>query len=184
MSLIIGGIGCTGEKERDVAEKATPIAEDTRTGSEKVTPTAEEPKVDMQKATTSGEKAKADSGDKALPVEIAILSPLWETHTRGAVKLTHENHVKIYEIACNECHHVYEDGKNIWKEGMPVGKCEECHDERTVKGEKKLSPDDQKRNLKLAFHNNCRSCHKKLKKEDPETKAPTTCGKCHEKKKE
>jgi hypothetical protein len=66
---------------------------------------------------------------------------------------------------------------------MPVQKCEACHDEPTHKGEKTLSKDLQKRNLKLAFHNNCRTCHRKAKKENPNTDAPTTCGKWHEKKK-
>jgi hypothetical protein len=78
-----------------------------------------------------------------------------------------------------------ENGKNVWKEGDKVQKCMECHNEPTVKGEKKLPKDKQKLNLKLAFHNNCQGCHKKLKKKD-KTKykdIPTTCIKCHPKKK-
>ena len=65
---------------------------------------------------------------------------------------------------------------------MPVEKCEACHNELTVKGERKLALDVKKKNLKLAFHDNCRACHKELRKENPETKAPTKCSQCHEKK--
>jgi hypothetical protein len=78
---------------------------------------------------------------------------------------------------------VYKDGKNTWKEGDAVQKCDACHTEATIEGEKKLPPDQQKLNLKLAFHNNCIPCHQKLKKETPDTKAPVTCAQCHPQKK-
>jgi hypothetical protein len=56
--------------------------------------------------------------------------------------------------------------------------------ERPGKGKAKEEEikDSQKRKLKLAFHKNCRTCHRKIKKENPRTSAPITCGKCHEKK--
>jgi len=112
---------------------------------------------------------------------ITIYAKLFKKHTKGPVKLTHDKHSKDYKIACNECHHVYENGKNVWKEGKDVDKCEVCHNEPTVKREKTLPPDLQKKNLKMAFHNNCRACHKKIKKENPAIKAPTKCNECHKK---
>jgi hypothetical protein len=76
---------------------------------------------------------------------------------------------------------VYKDGENVWKEGDPVQKCQECHNEPTIELEKKLPPDQQKLNLKLAFHNNCRGCHMNLKRADREKYKgiPTTCSQCH-----
>jgi hypothetical protein len=99
--------------------------------------------------------------------------------TKGAVEFSHQKHNVEYKIACNQCHHKYADGKNVWKEGDPVEKCNKCHTEMTVEGEKKLPPDQQKLNLKLAFHNDCQGCHLKMKKENPSTKAAVTCTACH-----
>ncbi len=118
-----------------------------------------------------------------VPDVITIKSSIYEKHRKSPVEFTHKKHAEDYKIACTECHHVYKDGKNVWKEGDPVQKCEECHNDPTTKGLKKLPPEQQKRNLELAFHNNCVGCHKKLKKENKDTKAPTTCKQCHPKKK-
>jgi cytochrome c553 len=122
------------------------------------------------------------------PDTIEILAKLWTKHTKGPVKLEHKKHNEEYKIKCTECHHVYDEKdkkKNTWKEGDKVKKCMECHNEATIKGEKKLPKDKQALNLKLAYHNNCQGCHKKLKKEDKEkySKIPTTCIKCHTKSK-
>jgi hypothetical protein len=113
------------------------------------------------------------------PDDIAIKAGLWATPTKAPVQFTHKKHAEEYKIACAECHHVYKDGKNVWKDSDPVDKCEKCHTEPTIEGEKKLSPEQQKLNLKLAFHNNCQTCHQKLKKDKPDTKAPVTCAGCH-----
>ncbi|MBC7357904.1 MAG: cytochrome c3 family protein [Desulfacinum sp.] len=115
------------------------------------------------------------------PDVITLNSSLWPEHTKGLVEFTHKKHAEEYGIACADCHHKYENGQNVWKEGDPVQKCEECHNEPTIQGEKKLPPDQQKLNLKLAFHNNCIDCHKKLKKENKDSKAPVTCAQCHPK---
>ena len=126
------------------------------------------------------------AADQEVPDEISIQASLWgKGHTKSPVKLSHKKHSEDYKVACNECHHVYKDGKNVWKEGDKVQKCMECHNEPTIKGEKKLPKDKQKLNLKLAYHNNCQACHKKLKKQDKEKygKIPTTCIQCHPKKK-
>jgi hypothetical protein len=101
------------------------------------------------------------------------------TPTKGPVEFSHQKHNVDYKVACNQCHHKYQDGKNVWKEGEPVEKCSKCHTEMTVEGEKKLPPDQQKLNLKLAFHGECQGCHQKMKKENPNTKAALTCNTCH-----
>jgi hypothetical protein len=111
--------------------------------------------------------------------EMDIKAGLWATPTKSAVKFTHKKHAEDHKVACNECHHVYQDGKNVWKDTDAVEKCEKCHNEPTIQGEKKLPPEQQKLNLKLAFHNNCQACHQKLKKEKPDTTAPVTCAQCH-----
>jgi len=113
------------------------------------------------------------------PDVISIKDALWATPTKAAVELTHKKHAEDYKIACAECHHVYKDGKNVWKEGDAVEKCSKCHNEPTIQGELKLPPEQQKLNLKIAFHKNCQECHKKHKQEKPDTKAPVTCAGCH-----
>ncbi|MFH0810505.1 MAG: cytochrome c3 family protein [Pseudomonadota bacterium] len=88
--------------------------------------------------------------------------------TKGAVEFTHKKHVDL-KTACADCHHVYKDGKNVWKQGDPVQKCDACH----KTGPKPIA-------LKDAFHNNCwKGCHVKEKKAGKP--APTTCTECHKK---
>lgn len=113
------------------------------------------------------------------PDTITIKSALWPTPTKAPVVFAHKKHNVDYKLACTECHHKFEGGKNVWKQGDPVQKCEACHTEPTIQGEAKLPPDQKKLNLKYAFHTNCIGCHQKLKKEKPDTKAPITCTGCH-----
>jgi hypothetical protein len=117
----------------------------------------------------------ADKG----PEVITIKAALWPTPTKQVAPFTHKKHNEEYKIACDQCHHVYKDGKNTWKEGDKVEKCEKCHTEPTIQGEKKLPPDQLKLNLKNTMHQQCQGCHQKLKKEKPDTKAPVTCAGCH-----
>ena len=113
------------------------------------------------------------------PDTVTIKAALWPSPTKPPVQLSHKKHAEEYKIACAECHHKYEGGKNVWKEGDKVDKCMTCHNEPTIEGEKKLSEAQQKLNLKLAFHGNCQECHKKTKKDNPSTKAPVVCTGCH-----
>ncbi len=121
----------------------------------------------------------ADQGATNAPDEITIKAALWSQPTKAPVPFTHKKHAEDYKISCKDCHHVMKDGKNVWESGQPVDPCAKCHTEPTIQGEKKLPPDQQKLNLKLAYHDNCQGCHQKLKKENPQTKAPTTCTGCH-----
>jgi hypothetical protein len=191
-AFLIWCAGCSSEEAEVPSVNDGEVTENPEAGSKETVPVADTAKTEPEKVPpletatestlTMTEEPDLESADNILPEEIVLLSQLWETHTRGAVKLTHENHIKTHKISCRECHHTYKDGENVWDESMPAAKCETCHDELTVKGERKLTPDVQKKNLKLAFHNNCRGCHKKIKAENPETKAPLKCSECHEKK--
>lgn len=111
------------------------------------------------------------ASDVKPPKEVKIYSDAFKDHKKGPVILQHEEHEAKYKIACTECHHTYKDGKNVWKEGDPVQKCDACHDPEEKKGN---AP-----KLQLAFHNDCQGCHKELK----DKKAPyRKCNDCHEKK--
>ena len=120
-----------------------------------------------------------------VPEKIVIKSGLWKAHTKAAVEFSHKKHAEVYNIKCTDCHHVYKDGKNVWKQGDEVRTCMACHTEPTIQGEKKLPEAQQKLNLKLAYHENCVGCHKALKLKDREKYAniPTTCMNCHPKEK-
>lgn len=110
-----------------------------------------------------------------VPKEIKIENEGYAADKKGPVILSHEKHVKEYGAKCTDCHHVYKDGKNVWKEGDPVKKCNACHDP-----EKKQGDIDK---LQNAFHKNCKDCHKEAAKKDPNTKAPfKKCNDCHQKK--
>jgi hypothetical protein len=109
----------------------------------------------------------AGSVQDVIPIE----NKGYDQDKRGPVNFTHKKHAEDYQVACAECHHEYENGKNVWKETDPVKKCVECHDPVEKKG------DVDK--LQTAFHNNCQGCHKELKdKEAPFRK----CTDCHQKK--
>ncbi len=96
-------------------------------------------------------------------------------------------HAKHQEsITCGECHHAGEPGnKTPYVEGMKVEKCETCH----FIGSGMPSKKDKKKKIKKldtykhAAHQNCKGCHKKVKKEKPELKTKwKKCLPCHVKK--
>ena len=107
------------------------------------------------------------------PEEIT-LGAGFDTLKKGPVKFTHKKHAEDYKIACEDCHHVYKDGKNVFKQGDPVQKCSACHDPAESKGNVKK--------LMLAFHKNCQGCHKDLEKAGKPTGPTRKCNDCHEKK--
>ena len=108
------------------------------------------------------------------PDEISIHSKAFETHKKGPVNLSHKKHTVDYKIACAECHHVYKDGKNVFKEGDPVQACSDCHD--PVKSEGNV------KKLMLAYHKNCQGCHKDLEAAGKPTGPTRKCNDCHAKK--
>ncbi|NNG07486.1 MAG: cytochrome c3 family protein [Desulfobacteraceae bacterium] len=122
-------------------------------------------------ALTASEKKPTDAPD-----ELMIENEGYKTDKKGAVKLTHKKHSEEYKVDCLECHHVYENGKNVLKKTDPIQKCAQCHDPKKKQG-KTLK-------LNLAYHKNCKTCHKELNKKDPNKKPPfKKCTGCHAKKK-
>lgn len=110
-----------------------------------------------------------------VPEEIIIENENYKSKRKGPVPFSHQDHFESYDVACTECHHQYQDGKNVWKEDDPVKKCAECHS--PLKSEGKV------KKLKLAFHKDCKNCHKDLAKEGVTKDAPyKKCGDCHQKK--
>lgn len=119
------------------------------------------------------------------PDTITMESKLFPTHKKSLVTFTHKKHNADYKVACADCHHVYTEGKNTWKEGDEVKKCDACHTEakapKAKEGEPKLSKAEKiKKYYYSAIHGNCAGCHKDLKKAAKPT-GPTTCTKCHPK---
>lgn len=106
------------------------------------------------------------------PDEVVINHDGYDADKKGPVKLSHKKHTEEYGAACTDCHHVFEDGKNVWKEGDPVQKCAECHDYNESQGNAKK--------LQLAFHMNCKDCHKEAFKEGKKDAPFRKCNDCHE----
>ncbi len=93
--------------------------------------------------------------------------------TRPAVTFPHNKHIEV-SLSCKDCHHIYENGKNILdesklEEGNQGIRCSACHDPKF------------RLNLEQAFHNQCMGCHTKYQKEKKKT-GPRFCGECHVKK--
>jgi hypothetical protein len=122
--------------------------------------------------------ANAFPSQPQAPDEILIHSQGWTEKKHEDTKLSHKKHAAEFQIACTECHHVYKDGNNVWKEGNAAQKCEVCHTFiKTGKALKDATPEEQKLSLYNAFHSNCVNCHKE------KAKGPAKCLECHPKKK-
>jgi hypothetical protein len=105
------------------------------------------------------------------PEKLVLHDKGFASNRKGPVPFNHQAHAEDYGTACNDCHHVYKNGKNVWEEGDEVQKCTECHDPKESKGNVKK--------LQIAFHNDCRTCHK----ESGSANAPyKRCYGCHKKK--
>ena len=112
------------------------------------------------------------------PDNIVMESKVYAKHKKALVNLSHKKHNVDYKIPCTECHHVYKDGKNVWKEGDAVQKCDACHSEAKAPKDDKCSKKDKIIKYHYsAIHENCKSCHKASKKPT----APTKCAECHPK---
>ncbi len=109
------------------------------------------------------------------PEKICIQNKGYKKIKKGPVEFSHRKHQVDYKIACTECHHNYENGKNVWKEGDPVKKCHQCHNPLKKQG-KVLK-------LQIAYHKNCKGCHRELAKAHKKHGPYKKCSKCHAKKK-
>ncbi|MDY6837341.1 MAG: cytochrome c3 family protein [Thermodesulfobacteriota bacterium] len=123
------------------------------------------------------------------PDNIVLESKVFTKHKKALVTLSHKKHNVDYKAPCADCHHVYKEGKNVWKEGDEVKKCSAagCHDKakapKAKEGEKKLTRPEKAAQgyYYSAIHENCVGCHKDAKKAGKTP--PTACKDCHPKKK-
>ncbi len=125
----------------------------------------------------------AGYANEQVPDRTAMNSKVYGQHTKSLVTFTHKKHNVDYKIACAECHHVYKDGKSIWEEGDKVEKCGVCHskDKPSREERKELSGAEKIKGYHYeAIHENCKGCHKDLKREGKPT-GPIACSKCHPK---
>lgn len=96
---------------------------------------------------------------------VVVNDPGFETPQRPAPVFNHDQHNENAGIeACNECHHVYEDGKRVEDESSEDQSCSDCHG---------LESSGSQPGLMKAFHTNCKGCHEK------DGKGPVMCGQCH-----
>jgi hypothetical protein len=113
------------------------------------------------------------------PDTITMDSNVFPTHSKGLVTFSHKKHNADYKVPCTECHHVYADGKNTWKQGDAVQECDACHSEAKAPAGAKMSKEEKiQKYYYSAIHENCLGCHKALKKEGKPT-GPTSCKGCH-----
>jgi len=90
---------------------------------------------------------------------------VYNSPQRAPSVFNHEAHNEAAEIEeCNECHHVYEDGKKLEDESSEDQLCSDCH---------AFEKEGRMPGLTKAFHTNCKGCHEK------ENKGPVMCGECH-----
>jgi hypothetical protein len=109
-----------------------------------------------------------------VPDEINISGEGYKKDIKGPVKFSHKKHHEEYKAACTDCHHDYQNGKNVWKEGDPVKKCGECHN--PLKKQGKVDK------LQNAYHKNCKDCHKEMDKAGKKNAPFKKCNDCHAKK--
>jgi hypothetical protein len=146
--------------------------------------------------------AAAPMPELAEPETIQMNAPEYETHTKPLVEFKHRSHTsdfpqkypQFFENGCGTCHHDDEgQPRTDLAPGGDVNYCIDCHSEpgavpREIKREMRaqdLTRSEKKtRELEYhaeAVHDLCRGCHRKVRKFDRTTKAPTTCMKCHTK---
>lgn len=111
--------------------------------------------------------------EQEFPDEIFIDNPVYKPDRKGAVYFSHAEHAEGYVDSCEACHHDYQAGENVWEQGQPVQKCAACHDPQKRNG--------KVRKLNVAYHKNCKGCHRELAREG-DTEAPyRQCTDCHAK---
>jgi len=89
---------------------------------------------------------------------------------RPPVLFPHNRHMEG-GLSCKDCHHRYEQGKNVLdegelEEGKPGIRCSECH------------PSKARIKLREAFHRQCIDCHTRTEKAGKPS-GPRLCGQCH-----
>lgn len=106
--------------------------------------------------------------------DITIENDGYAKKKKDPVTLSHKKHAEEYQVACTECHHEYADGENVWKEDDPVKKCIDCHNP--------VKEEAEGLDLKKAFHDNCKKCHREAEKNGNMNAPHKKCTACHVKK--
>lgn len=101
------------------------------------------------------------------PEEIMIFNKDYKRKLYKPVRFAHLEHAEDYGIECNECHHNYQGGENVWQEGNPVKNCIACHNPNRKQA--------KVHRLVFAYHFNCKKCHKEAES------GPIECKECHTK---
>jgi c(7)-type cytochrome triheme protein len=100
---------------------------------------------------------------------IIIDNMVFKSKSRSSVKFSHGNHMAIEGAACNDCHHRFENGKNVLD---PVELnsdnrtiyCSYCHTDASK--------------LRNSYHRLCIGCHESMVKKN-KAPGPRLCGECH-----
>jgi len=94
-----------------------------------------------------------------------IDNSVFDKPNRTPAVFNHDEHNEKAEIdECNECHHIYEDGKLMEDESSEDQSCSDCHE---------LVSNTNMPSLRKAFHKNCKGCHQ------DRSVGPVMCGECH-----
>ena len=133
--------------------------------------------------------------------DVKMENKAYKKHKKGIVVFSHKKHaegykdknLEFYKNGCGECHHDDDNKPLDLKYGDDVQNCMECHKKPSERPKGKgVSAADKKKYKKKsarlefhaeAIHYNCKGCHKKYNKKNKTKAAPTTCAKCHPKKK-
>jgi hypothetical protein len=104
---------------------------------------------------------------------IRIQNEGYKKDRKGPVEFSHTKHAREYKVSCWNCHHVYEDGANVWSPLGKTAKCSQCHHP--------LRKEGTALKLQTAYHVNCKNCHKTLAECNESTGPHRKCYGCHEK---
>ena len=102
------------------------------------------------------------------PAESWLKISLNTPSTKPAVWFSHRLH-EAGRVACQQCHHEYAGGRNVWRQGQAVKRCNACHG---------LAPQARRPDLKNAFHRQCKGCHLRLRHQG-RLAGPIECRNCH-----
>ncbi len=164
--VFLGAVAC-GDKKVD-ADGTEKVAKTKKAAAEKPKAAEEEaaegesgsetpPTVEESGSETPPTVEEAPAAEEPKPKKSAPGKIILDDYTGGKspVAFDHKAHTKA--AGCKTCHHEDQSA------------CSECHE--------KTAGDAP--SLKSAYHDNCKGCHKRLVKENPESLAPTKCAGCH-----
>jgi hypothetical protein len=124
----------------------------------------------------STEPGVSTGDEEELGDYMLIQNDVYANRKMGPVKFTHDTHWEDYGIFCEDCHHDYVNGENVWTEDDEAKACISCH--------KPGKPQGNVYKLSTAYHKNCRTCHRDMNEGEEEEAAPFACYSCHERKME